>query len=151
MFMCVACVMVYICNHLLVLFLLFCKPNGHLWNGANWCTPNLAHILNLRFLPHCHFCDSSVLVHPFVYALPSSSILKHIYRHTYMYTCFDYSVMFPYNLYTPIIMRLCVPAGTGCSCAHVWTPTPCAVIQLEWFEYTTKYIEQHINNISCIK
>jgi len=59
-------------------------------------------------------------VRQFVYALPSFSIFMHIYRNMYIYTCFDYSVMIPYTeLYTPIIMRLCVPAITGFSRAHV--------------------------------
>ena len=48
-----------------------------------------------------------------VYALPSSSTFVHIYRHIHMYICFDYSVMTTSILYTPIIIRLCVPAPRG--------------------------------------
>ena len=151
------CVMVCIFVTIFLFAFFFCyKRNRHLWNGANWCIHNLAHILILRFLLYFHFYDSYVRMYISVYALPSSSILMHIYRHMYMYKCFDYSVIIPYNLYTPIIMCLCVPASTDCSLFHVWTPTvwtptPCAAKQSDWFEYTTKYIKKHINNISYIK
>ena len=48
-----------------------------------------------------------------------------------MYKCYNYSIMTPYKLYTPIIISLCVPAATGRSRAHVWMSTPGAAIKLE--------------------
>jgi len=60
------------------------------------------------FLP---FCNPCVCVCQLVYTLPSPFIFIHIYRHIYMYICFDYSVITPCILYTPIRMRLCVPAS----------------------------------------
>jgi len=47
---------------------------------------------------------SYVCVRQFGYALPSSSIPMHIFRHIDMYACFDYSVMTPCKLCTPIII-----------------------------------------------
>jgi len=104
------------------------------------CTHNLAHILILCFLLHFHFCDSYVRVRQFVYTLPSSSIFIHIHSHMYTYTCFDYSVMIHYKLYTPIMINLCLPAATCWSRTHVCMSTPCAAIKLEYLEYTMKYI-----------
>jgi len=98
-------------------FFLFYKFNRHLCHGAYWSTHNHAHILILlRF----HFCTSCVRVCQLVYAFPSSSIFIHIYRNIYMYICFDYhSVMTRYILYTPIMIRLCVPAPRGWArCCH---------------------------------
>jgi len=89
------------------------KFNRHLCHGAYWCTHNLAHKIILRFLLHFHFCDSCVYVCQLVYALPSSSIFIHIYRLIYMYICFDYYVLTPYILYTPMMIRLCIPAPRG--------------------------------------
>jgi len=56
-------------------------------------------------------------------------IFIHIYRHIYMFICWDYSVMAPYALYTPIKISLGIPAPTGWSRAQVWMSTPCAAIQ----------------------
>ena len=45
-----------------------------------------------------------------------TSLLLHCHTHLlpyYVYICLDYSVMTPYILYTPIIIRLCVPAPRG--------------------------------------
>jgi len=105
--------------------------NRHLCHGAYWCTHNLAHILILRFLLYLHFGNSCVCVRHLVYALHSCSLFIHIYRHIYLYICWDYSVMAPYKLYTSIIISLGVPAPTGWSRAHVWMSTPCAAILLE--------------------
>jgi len=80
---------------------------------------NLARILILCFLLYFHFCDSCVCVRQFVHALPSSSIFMHINGHMYIYTCLDYSGLIAHNLYTPIVIHLCVPAVKGRSRAHV--------------------------------
>jgi len=106
---------------LLFSFFFFYTFNRHLCHGAYWCTHNLAHIFILRFLLYFYFCNSCVCVCQLLNTLPSSSILIHIYRHIYMYICFDYYVMTPYILYTPIIIRLCVPAPRGwAQCWHNW-------------------------------
>jgi len=43
----------------------------------------------------------------------------HMFRHIHVYICFDYSVMIPYNLYAPIIIRLCVRAPRSfAQCLH---------------------------------
>jgi hypothetical protein len=97
-----SCVCFVFCSMFITIFLFsflfFYKFNRHLCHGAYWCTHNLAHILILCFLLHFHFCNSCVCVCRLVYALPSSSIFIQIYRHIYMYICFDYSVMTPYIL-----------------------------------------------------
>jgi len=56
------------------------------------------------------FCNSCVCVCQLVHALPTSFIFIHIDRRIYMHICCDYSVMTvtPYDLYTPIIIHLCV-------------------------------------------
>jgi len=73
----------------------------------------------LLFPLHFHLCNSCVCVCQLVYALPSSSIVIHIYCHIYMYICLEYSVRTPYILYTPITIRLCVPAPRGfAQCWH---------------------------------
>jgi len=41
-------------------------------------------------------------------------LLFHTHAHLHhidMYACFNYSVMIPYNLYTLIVIRFCVPAA----------------------------------------
>ena len=95
-------------------FFLSYQINRHSCHGAYSCTmydtQNLAHMSILHFLLHFHLSNSCVCVCQLVYALFSSSIFIHIFRHIYMYTCFDYSVMTSHNLYTLIIIRLCVPA-----------------------------------------
>ena len=99
------------------------KFNRHLCCAAYLCTHNLAHMPILLFLLHFHLCNSCVCVFQLVYALPSSFIFTHNYRHIYMNICFVYSVMTPYNLYTPIIIRLCVPAPRGFArCFHTCDP-----------------------------
>jgi len=46
------------------------------------------------------------------------------YYHIHNSTCFDYSVMNPYNLYSPIMTRLCVPAPNDIArCLHPCDPT----------------------------
>jgi hypothetical protein len=126
-----SCVCFVWCSIFITIFLfsfsLFYKLNRHLWNGDYWFTHNLAHIFILRLLlhPSLHFGDLCVCVRQFVYTLPSSSIFKHTYRHIYMYTCFDYSVMILYKMYTPIIsisVYLLLQAGpvltVTCGCLH---------------------------------
>jgi len=117
---CVFCVLLYIHNHcFLSSFQVFFKSNRNLCHSVSFCTQNLAHMPILLFLLHFHLCNSCVCVCQLVYALSPSSIFIHIYRHIYMYTCCDYSVMTPYNLYAPIVIRLCVPAPRGfASCWH---------------------------------
>jgi len=102
-------------------FFFFYIFNRHLCHGAYWCTHNLAHLFMFRFLLYFHFCNSCVCVCQLLYTLPSSSILIHIYRHICMYIRFDYYVMTLYILYTPIIIRLYVPAPRGWArCWHNW-------------------------------
>ena len=92
------------------------------------------------FVIHIYACVKLCTYFP-----PLPSIFMHIYRHMYMYTCFDYCVITPYKQYTPIITSLCVPAATGWSRAHVWMSTPCVAIKLESLEYAMNYIKKHIN------
>ena len=92
------------------------RTPGHyryLCHGTYWCTHSLAHIHILRFLLYLHVWNSCLRLCQLVYALFSSSVFIHIYCHIYMYICFDYSIMTPYNLYSEIIIRPCVPAPRG--------------------------------------
>ena len=90
-----------------------------------------------------------------VYALPSSFMFIYIYRHIYMSICFDYSAMTPYILYTPIIIRLCVPAHRGWArCWH--NLTPCSRVCVSIFihvyasyEYTHTIIISKMFNSVC--
>jgi len=112
--------------------------------------------LVLRFLPHFYFCDSSVRVHPFVYALPSSSILKHIYRHKYIYTCFEYSVMSPYNLFTNYNASLCTCLYRLLPCSRVDAYTMRGnTIRVLWIHHeihkaTCKQSFIHQINTTCV-
>ena len=99
--------------YVLVSRLTFCskfqKPmfnfNMHLCHGPNWCTHSLDHMpISLLHL-YVHFSNPYVCVLKNLYALTPSSIFIHIYRHIYMYACFNYSILATYNLYVPLGIR----------------------------------------------
>jgi len=66
-------------------FSFFYKFNRRLCHGAYWCTHKPANMPRLHFHLHLHFSTSCVCVCKNVYAVPSSSIFVHIYRHFHMY------------------------------------------------------------------
>jgi len=64
-----------------------------------------------------------VWVTAYLYAFPPPSISIHTYSHVRIYIYFDYSVMTPYDLFTPLTKRLCVPAPSGVTrCLHTCDP-----------------------------
>ena len=72
----------------LIIFFFFYKFNRHLCHGAYWCTHYPANMRKLFFLLHLHSSNSCVCVSKHVYAVPSFSMLIHIYCHIHVYSCF---------------------------------------------------------------
>jgi len=105
-FICMLCVVFSTYTLFLFVFFFFYKFDRHLCHGAYWYTHNPAHMSILFFLLHRHFSNSCVCVSKHVNAFASSSKFIHIHCHIHISTCFDYSVITPYNWYAPIITRL---------------------------------------------
>jgi len=62
-FICIVCVMFYICTYVLVYFLLFPNLNRHLYHGVYWYNHTPTFILSLWFLLYFHFviCTSTMI------------------------------------------------------------------------------------------